>query len=157
MERALIESPDQKLVSLALIHMVFILSQKDELYMNIQYYMLDDGRVWSVKDANFVSSAPANAVLGPCPDESGESSIEGLIGCLHFYGYPLGVLKTDEEYASEARAKRNALIAETDFMAMPDYPLDDEKKAAVLAYRQALRDVPEQAGFPRQIDWPVKP
>ena len=33
----------------------------------------------------------------------------------------------------------------------------EEKKAAVLAYRQALRDIPEQAGFPRQIDWPVKP
>ena len=70
-------------------------------------------------------------------------------------------VKTDEEIAAglaaEARAKRNALIAETDYMAMPDYPLDDEKKAAVLAYRQALRDVPEQAGFPRQIDWPVKP
>ena len=123
----------------------------------ITHYQLSDSRIWSIADAQFVSSAPEDAVLGPCLDEQGESSLEGLIGCLHFYGFPLGELKTDEEYAAEAREKRNALIAETDYMAMPDYPLDAEKKAAVLAYRQALRDVPEQEGFPRQIDWPVKP
>ena len=124
---------------------------------NITHYQLFDSRIWSIADACFVSSAPEDAVVGPCPDEQGESSFEGLIGCLDFYGYPKGELKTDEEYATEAREKRNALIAETDFMAMPDYPLDEERKAAVLAYRQALRDVPEQAGFPRQINWPTKP
>lgn len=123
----------------------------------ITHYQLSDDRIWSIAEARFVSSAPEDAVLGPCPDEHGESSLEGLIGCLHFYGYELGELKADEECAAEARGKRNALIAETDYMAMPDYPLDEEKKAAVLAYRQALRDVPEQAGFPRQIDWPTKP
>jgi hypothetical protein len=129
------------------------------LYMNMQnmYYKLEDGRFWCVKDAAFVSAVPPDATVTPCPDDSGVSSLEGLIGCLHFYGYPLGELKTDEEYASEAREKRNGLIAETDYMAMPDYPMDEERKAAVLAYRQALRDVPEQEGFPRQIDWPVKP
>lgn len=121
------------------------------------HYVLDDERIWSIADACFVPSAPEDAVLGPCPDEQGVSSLEGLIGCLDFYGYPKGELKTDAEYAAEAREKRNALIAETDYMAMPDYPLDAKKKAAVLAYRQALRDVPEQEGFPRQIDWPVKP
>jgi hypothetical protein len=123
----------------------------------VNCYRLEDGRIWSIADACFVPDAPEGAILGTCPDERGVSSIEGLIGCLDFYGYPKGELKTDEEYAVEAREKRNALIAETDYMAMPDYPLDDERKAAVLAYRQALRDVPEQAGFPRQIDWPVKP
>ena len=124
---------------------------------SVSHYVLLDGRIWSIADACFVSSAPEAAVVGSCPDEHGESSLEGLIGCLDYYGYPKGELKTDAEYATEARAKRNALIAETDYLAMPDYPLDTEKKAAVLAYRQALRDIPEQAGFPRQIDWPVKP
>ena len=123
----------------------------------LNYYILDDGRVWSINDASFVPSVPEGGIAGPCPDEQRASTIEGLIACLDFYHYPKGELKTDAEYASEAREKRNALIAETDYMAMPDYPLDKEKKAAVLAYRQALRDVPEQAGVPRQIDWPVKP
>ena len=123
----------------------------------IAYYLLEDGRIWSIADAAFVDSAPEDAAVGPCPDENGESTLEGLIGCLDFYGFPKGELKTDAEYAAEAREKRNQLIAETDYLVMPDYPLDDERKAAVLAYRQALRDVPEQEGFPRQIDWPVKP
>ena len=124
---------------------------------NIDCYRLEDGRIWNIAEACFVPSVPDGATVGPCPDEQGESSLEGLIGCLDFYGYPKGELKTDAEYAAEAREKRNALIAETDYLAMPDYPLDEERKAAVLAYRQALRDIPEQAGFPRQIDWPVKP
>ena len=124
---------------------------------SITHYALNDGRFWDINAAKFVTSIAETDVAVPCSDAGGKATVEGLIGCLHFYGYPLGELKTDEERAAEAREKRNALIAETDFMAMPDYPLDDEKKAAVLAYRQALRDVPEQAGFPRQIDWPVKP
>jgi len=124
---------------------------------NVEFYKLDDGRFWSVADAKFVDAAPENAFIGLCEDERGENTIEGLLGCLNYYGYPKGELKTDQEFAAEAREKRNALIAETDFMAMPDYPLDEEKKAAVIAYRQALRDVPEQEGFPRQIDWPVRP
>lgn len=122
----------------------------------INYYQLSDGRIWSIAEAKFVSTAPEGAILGPCPDESGVSSLEGLLGCLHFYGYELGELKTDEEFAAEAREKRNALIAETDFMMMPDYPLSEAKRQALTVYRQALRDVPAQYGFPRQIDWPLK-
>lgn len=124
---------------------------------SIACYKLDDGRIWSIAEAKFISSAPDDAVVGPCLDESGASSLEGLIGCLDFYGFPKGELKSDSEYAAEARAKRNSLIAETDYLVMPDYPLPEDRKQAVLAYRQALRDVPEQAGFPRQIDWPEKP
>lgn len=123
----------------------------------VECYTLPDGKIWSVEEARFVSSVPDGALALPCVDEHGNSSIDVLHECLQFYGYPLGELATDEDLAKEAREKRNALIAETDYLAMPDYPLDEERKAAVLAYRQALRDVPEQAGFPRQIDWPVKP
>lgn len=123
----------------------------------IAYYLLEDGRIWSIADASFVASAPEGAAVGPCPDEKGESTLEGLIGCLDFYGFPKGELETDEDCAKKARTERDRLLSVTDYMAMPDYPLDDERKAAVLAYRQALRDVPEQEGFPRQIDWPVKP
>lgn len=62
-----------------------------------------------------------------------------------------------ENVAARARAERDRLLGETDFMLMPDYPLPDAKRAAMTAYRQALRDVPAQSGFPRSIDWPVKP
>ena len=122
------------------------------------FYKLDSGKLWDIKNACFASSMPEDAFcVSPIGPDGKTADEAGLYFCLKSFGYPLGELKTDEDYASEAREKRNALIAETDYLAMPDYPLDEERKAAVLAYRQALRDVPEQAGFPRQIDWPVKP
>ena len=122
------------------------------------YYKLDDGRIWDINAAGFVPSVPDGAEFRRPLGEDGKTADEaGLRFCLKAFGYPLGELKTDEDYAAEARAKRNQLIAETDFMAMPDYPLDEERKAAVLAYRQALRDVPEQAGWPRDVEWPEKP
>lgn len=64
---------------------------------------------------------------------------------------------TDEEIAEQVRLERDRRIAATDYLAMPDYPLSDEDKAAVMAYRQALRDVPTQEGFPREVVWPEAP
>lgn len=121
------------------------------------YYRLEDGRLWSIAEARFVDDAPADACCAVPVAEDGSRGEQAVRECLLYFGWPLGELATDDDLAKEAREKRNQLIAETDFMAMPDYPLDEERKTAVLAYRQALRDVPEQEGFPRQIDWPVKP
>ena len=74
---------------------------------------------------------------------------------------PLPQEKTDAEYdtvlAASARQKRNRLIAATDYLVMPDYPIEPDRLAKVKTYRQALRDVPEQSGFPRTITWPEKP
>lgn len=64
---------------------------------------------------------------------------------------------TDEEIAAQVRAERDGKIATTDYLMMPDYPLSDEDKVAVMAYRQALRDVPTQEGFPREVAWPEIP
>ena len=125
--------------------------------MAVTHYLLDDGRIWSIEEANFVSSVPEEGNAIHCYDKNGKATLEGLIGCLDFYGYPKGELKTDEEYASEAREKRNILLTESDYLAMPDYPLDEYKKFAILSYRQLLRDISEQSGFPRNIIWPEKP
>ena len=69
--------------------------------------------------------------------------------------------KTEDDIKSEAaesvRDKRDALISDTDFLIMPDYPISSEERQAVQAYRQALRDVPQQSGFPLEIVWPEKP
>lgn len=64
---------------------------------------------------------------------------------------------TTEEIAAQVRAKRDALLAETDFLMMPDYPLGEEDSAALKIYRQGLRDVPTQEGFPTEITWPDFP
>jgi hypothetical protein len=60
----------------------------------------------------------------------------------------------DEEFATNARSQRDKLLTESDWTQVADAPVD---KAAWAAYRQALREVPEQEGFPVTITWPVKP
>lgn len=39
---------------------------------------------------------------------------------------------------------------------LPDHP-EHAHYDALVVYRQALRDVPEQLGFPENVTWPVKP
>lgn len=53
------------------------------------------------------------------------------------------------------RENRNQLLAETDWSQAADTPQAIKDKYA--PYRQALRDVPQQAGFPDNIQWPTKP
>lgn len=62
---------------------------------------------------------------------------------------------TIDEIAETARQKRNSLIVSTDYLLMTDYPIDEETRQAVIEYRQNLRDVPQQDGFPTDIIWPV--
>lgn len=54
----------------------------------------------------------------------------------------------------EIRNQRNNLLASCDWTQLPDAPVD---QTAWAAYRQALRDVTNQEGFPENVVWPVKP
>jgi hypothetical protein len=56
--------------------------------------------------------------------------------------------------AEHVRAERDALLAACDWTQVADAPVD---QAAWAVYRQALRDVTAQAGFPVDIVWPMKP
>ena len=58
-----------------------------------------------------------------------------------------------QNIAEEIRLKRNSLLAKTDMWGLADFPATEEQ----LNYRQALRDVPQQTGFPTDINWPTKP
>ena len=64
---------------------------------------------------------------------------------------------TDAELAEDIRNKRDNLISETDFYLMPDYPIDSKNLEELKTYRQALRDIPEQSGFPKEVTWPEQP
>jgi hypothetical protein len=65
--------------------------------------------------------------------------------------------QADEIAAAEVREKRDKLIAETDYLLMPDYPISDKNLESIKAYRQALRDLPQQEEFPLDVMWPKKP
>jgi len=62
---------------------------------------------------------------------------------------------TDERNSMKsevARSKRDALLAASDAMGLADRITDEWR-----VYRQSLRDVPLQAGFPNSITWPTEP
>lgn len=56
--------------------------------------------------------------------------------------------------AEEARSQRDQLLFESDYTQLSDSPVDS---AAWATYRQALRDLPQQDGFPDTITWPTAP
>ena len=60
----------------------------------------------------------------------------------------------DAEFATNARSQRDKLLSESDWTQVIDAPVNQEAWAT---YRQSLRNVPQQAGFPTTIVWPVKP
>lgn len=57
--------------------------------------------------------------------------------------------------ALEVRQQRNKKLALTDWTQLGDIP--SETKVKWQPYRQALRDLPSQSGFPESIIWPIEP
>lgn len=54
---------------------------------------------------------------------------------------------------ADVRKQRDGLLAETDWMALSDVTMSAE----MATYRQALRDITDQQGFPSSVTWPTKP
>ena len=62
--------------------------------------------------------------------------------------------RKDAEQAKSVRATRDAKLAECDWTQVADAPVD---KAIWATYRQALRDITTQTGFPWTVTYPEKP
>lgn len=60
----------------------------------------------------------------------------------------------DDITASIARSQRDGLLAQSDWTQVADAPVD---ATAWATYRQALRDITDQASFPYDINWPTQP
>jgi hypothetical protein len=114
-------------------------------------------------DADFMA---ANNVLGVTIWKAHDSTTEKLSTCEPYIEdnqvFTVEVLpKTEDDLAADTlqlandiRAKRNQLLVESDWTQIPDVPLDKE---AWGLYRQALRDVTLQDGFPHDVIFPDKP
>ncbi len=59
----------------------------------------------------------------------------------------------DNIAAKHVRQERDRLLAETDYLALSDVTMSDAWKT----YRQNLRDIPAQSGFPNSVTYPTKP
>tara|TARA_R110001606_G_scaffold376271_1_gene534876 strand:- start:286 stop:708 length:423 start_codon:yes stop_codon:yes gene_type:complete len=88
----------------------------------------------------------------PAPEQVGHravpNAVPDLIGTEWVLGWTLEPLGADA-----ARAERNEMLGSSDWMAVTDRTMTELE----IAYRQGLRDVPQQAGFPNTVTWPNKP
>lgn len=94
----------------------------------------------------FEGSIPENATEVPVPEMGGAYWINGAWD----YTIPL---------SDSVREQRNELLAASDISVLPDRwaVMTAEKQQEWSEYRQALRDVTSQTGFPNNINWPNKP
>ena len=87
-------------------------------------------------------------------------AVMALIGT-NFTAYvPPTQAELDAEAAASVRADRDSRLEEVDAVAgnaLRWADLTSAKQAEWSTYRQALLDVPQQAGFPHDIIWPTKP
>ena len=68
---------------------------------------------------------------------------------------PEEISSREEGQASSVRGQRDSLLVQSDWTQGKDIP--DNVSGPWAVYRQALRDIPRQAGFPWVIEWPTQP
>lgn len=101
-----------------------------------------------VKDAkgNWVTAWEVRDMFSDHTDEDGVTHTKAGQEAVYQAGL-------DEAAAKSVRDERDRKLAETDWMALSDVTMSAE----MAAYRQALRDITAQEGFPHSVNWPVKP
>lgn len=70
---------------------------------------------------------------------------------------PEEITERTDAKSTEVRQQRNALLSACDWTQLADSPLDPDGKGAWALYRETLRMVPQQAGFPWNVQWPPEP
>lgn len=100
----------------------------------------------------------------------GHDDNDSIVSQLVKRNYHAGVIKINDDSSKyivnngivdnsyKIREDRNMLLYLTDvFVSIPDYPITDEHREEVKQFRQQLRDITKQKGFPDSVVWPVLP
>jgi len=66
-------------------------------------------------------------------------------------------MSPEEAARVSAYKKRSNLLNSSDWTQLADCPLSTELKEVWAIYRQELRDITSQTGFPTDIEWPTVP
>ena len=125
----------------------------------------NDGPIWGITSEEVLDSLGADMVFeGPQAQPTryqvgfadGVEQIEGK----WYTKYSVAdmdaeaIAALDAQQATAVRRTRTEKLNDSDWTQVADAPVD---QAAWAAYRQALRDITAQAGFPWTIDWPEQP
>ena len=117
-------------------------------------------------EANLAGNQLVRVVVADAPqyDEATQIAVRNnqpsLVGDTWTIGWIVQELtqsEKDQKLAAKiasVRSQRNQKLKDSDWTQVDDAPVD---KAAWATYRQALRDVPTQSGFPWDITWPAQP
>lgn len=63
----------------------------------------------------------------------------------------------EEESKKYIKKQRQMLLLSSDWTQLPNNPLTSEQQAAWATYRQQLRDITSQSGYPTNVVWPIQP
>ena len=113
----------------------------------------------------FSTGANGAVVVGPNPQVVLETSDDPLTlkavrddsGEIVLLEDPQKVEAKTAQAWTALRSQRNARLAATDWTQLADAHLSQEKKDAWAAYRQELRDLPDEVTDPTQVTWPAPP
>jgi hypothetical protein len=109
--------------------------------------------------------------------QDGQSYLEGSIDDSAYYienGVPVAIPPKPDQYSvfdytikqwvqnekmaiASVSQKRQKLLYASDWTQLPNGPLSSEQQTAWATYRQALRDITSQPGYPTNVIWPTQP
>lgn len=125
---------------------------KNPKWSNATRTSIDITICWDAWDTEFPFTATEND-----PEEHGRDiyslALAGEYGVVAEFTPPTP--DSLEVQATNIRNDRNGRLASTDWTQMLDVPEATKSKWA--EYRQALRNVPQQVGFPAAVTWPTSP
>ena len=125
-------------------------------YNGIVFAKYETSRTHTLSGEEEVSEEIFNSLEIPCTYTEDENGIK--VEPAQAVSIPGQEIIVDNAViAVEVRAKRNKLLAATDWTQLADSQMDEKAQAAMRAYRQALRDIPQQEGFPFNVEWPALP
>lgn len=127
-------------------------AQEPKIYVTLDPDGVPTGFYRSDIHGNNIPSAALEItqdVWQECIDNQGTRCF--IDGVLHNYKRII----PDADLAVSIRARRDALLASTDYLLMTDYPILSDALTAVKAYRQELRDITTQETFPQSVVWPT--
>jgi hypothetical protein len=135
--------------------------------MNYTIYFETTGQILRIVQTNDIESQI----------QEGENYIEGLVDDSAYYienGLPVAMPPKPDQYSifdfsikqwvedenlaiAYVLPKRQRLLYASDWTQIPNNPLTAEQQLEWATYRQELRDIPEQSGYPLNVIWPTPP
>jgi len=136
-------------------------------------------KFWSAQDGRIIQAAQDDdahsplddqpdvvVFLGPAVDRPGEYYRDGTSAQPlpprpsdhHHFCHESCAWQLDEDRAwATMRARRDAMLAQCDWVVIRAHELGQEVPPEWMVYRQALRDIPQMFSDPLTIVWPVEP